>query len=170
MKLVIFTLCDREYAIDVVQVREVIRTTSIEPLPDVPSYIEGIINLRGDVIPIVSLRRKLGMETSTHTQTSMNRVIIAHRQERCFGILVDNVLGVNTFPRKDLSVPDDLLRQSGIVHAVAKMQDRLIPLLDLYRLINPSDALPLPQEATGLRTTTGEAQPNDGLTESLKQG
>ncbi len=137
MKLVIFMLNDREYAIDVIQVREVIRVTTILPLPDVPAWIEGIINLRGEVIPLLSLTRKLGL--GTQTQCDLNRVIIAHRQERCFGILVDSVLGVKTISKKDISIPDDILRESGTIEAVAKIEERMVPLLDLFSLLSESE-------------------------------
>lgn len=137
MKIVVFTLNDREYALDVAQVREVIRITTILPLPDVPSWIEGIINLRGEVIPILSLPRKLNIGTQSHSD--LNRVIIAHRQERCFGILVDSVLGVKTITKKELCVPDQLLRETGTIQAVAKIDHQMIPLLDLYSLLNESE-------------------------------
>ena len=74
MKIVVFTLNEREYALDVTQVREVIRITTILPLPDVPSWIEGIINLRGKIIPILSLPRKLNI--GTQNQSDLNRVIM----------------------------------------------------------------------------------------------
>ena len=137
MKIVVFTLNDREYALDVAQVREVIRITTILPLPDVPSWIEGIINLRGEILPILSLPRKLNI--GTQNQNDLNRVIIAHRQERCFGILVDSVLGVKTISKKDLCIPDELLRETGTIQAVAKIDHQMIPLLDLYSLLNESE-------------------------------
>ena len=100
----------------------------------------------------------------------MDRVIIAHRQQRCFGILVDNVVGVVTFSRKELSVPDDLLRQTGTIHAVAKMKDRMIPLLDLYSLLNQNEDLRLPGGSDDTCTTTGSVQPGEVLMETLEQG
>ena len=168
MKLVVFTLKDREYAIDVAQVREVIRTTEILPLPDVPFWIEGIINLRGDIIPILSLKRKLGIETET--QSPMNRVIIAHRQQRCFGILVDNVTGVVNISKKELNIPDEILSESGTIHAVAKIKDRMIPLLDLYNLLTDHDTQTISQASHQHPIAMGAEESKSLVQEPIEEG
>jgi purine-binding chemotaxis protein CheW len=138
VKLVIFMVGDREYAVDIDQVREVIRLPEVIPIPDVPCWVEGIMDLRGEVIPVVSLRKRMGLEDGD--DLTINRVLIAHRPDRPFGLIVDRVTGVIPVPTEDLSRVDDLLDQVRYIRAVARIGTRLLPMLDLPAMLNDSMA------------------------------
>ena len=138
MKLVTFRVGQREYAVDIEQVREVIRQPEIVPIPDVPRWVEGIMDLRGEVVPVISLRKKMGLDDGD--RPAVNRVLIAHRPGRPFGLMVDMVTGVIPIRAEDLSRVDDLLNQVRYLKAVARIEDRLVPMLDLPAILSDTEA------------------------------
>ncbi len=139
MKLVLFNVSSRNYGADITQVREIIRVNDSVPIPDMPPWVEGIINIRGKVIPVIHLAKKIGLEAST-AEGLMNRVIIAHAPGRAFGVAVDSVTSVITLPEKYLSAPDDILKEAGYIAGVAKIGDQLVPIMDLFAMLTDSDA------------------------------
>jgi len=138
MRLVTFTVGRQEYGVDMDQIREVIRLPEIIPIPDVPVWVEGIMDLRGEVIPVVGLRKKLGLEASD--RPALNRVLIAHRSGRSFGLVVDAVTGVTPIQAQDLSRTDALLSQARYLAAVARVGSRLVPMLDLCAMVSDTEA------------------------------
>jgi len=135
MKLVMFNIGRREYGIHVNDVREVLRLTEITPIPDVPVWIEGIINIRDEVVPVISLPRKLGLDCPDGCDRP-NRVMIVNFRNRAIGLLVDGVTSVRNFRSRDISESDQLIRTSGIISSVARKGDELLPILDLEKLLN----------------------------------
>ena len=149
MKLVLFTLAKQTFAIDVRQVREVIRTVNVVPIPDVPPWIEGVIYLRGVVVTLLNLHEKLHI-TNTHN-TKTGRVIVSHTGHCRFGIMVDDVTGVMTLPDSAINPPDDVIRHAVSVSAVALIDEQLVPILDLDCLLTPDETRRIP--AAGTRET-----------------
>jgi purine-binding chemotaxis protein CheW len=139
MKLVIFNVGNHEYGVDVQQVREVIRLPEVIPVPDVPYWIEGIMDLRGEVIPVISLHKKLGLETGA--PTDLNRILIAHLPDRPFGLVVDAVTGVIPLEARDLDRADDLVNRAGYLQAVARIGSRLVLLIDLPAVLSDTEAV-----------------------------
>ncbi|MCG8701474.1 MAG: chemotaxis protein CheW [Bacteroidales bacterium] len=137
MKLVLFTLAEQTFGMDVRQVREVIRAANVVPIPDVPPWIEGIIHLRGVVLTLVNLHEKLHIPRIE--EVISGRVIVSHATHCRFGVLVDDVTGVITLDESNISPPDDVIRQAASVSAVAFIDGQLIPILDLERLLTPDD-------------------------------
>lgn len=133
MKLVLFKLAEQTFAMDVRQVREVIRATDVVSIPDVPSWIEGIIRLRGVVVTLLNLHEKLHIQCIADTPPT--RVIVSHASHCHFGVLVDDVTGVITLDKSEISPPDEMIRHAACVAAVAYINEQLVPILDLDRLL-----------------------------------
>ena len=134
IQVVAFNLAKEEYAIDILAVQEIIRPTSITRVPKAPSYIEGVINLRGNVVPVVNLRHRFGLKEVEQTETS--RIIILIINDMKIGITVDNVTEVIRIKEDDIEVPDlsDSLDQR-FVQGVGKYNGRLLLLLDLVEIL-----------------------------------
>ena len=134
IQVVAFNLAKEEYAIDILAVQEIIRPTAITRVPKAPSYIEGVINLRGNVVPVVNLRHRFGLKKEEQTETS--RVIILIINDMKIGITVDNVTEVIRIKEEDIEVPDlsDSLDQR-FVQGVGKYNGRLLLLLDLEEIL-----------------------------------
>jgi purine-binding chemotaxis protein CheW len=137
-----FRLADKTYALPLSTVAQIIPMVTITPLPHAPDAVEGVMNFRGDAVPVIDLRRCLGMpETSLNLHTP---IILAMVQGRTLGLIVDEVLGIVSVPRERVAALDDVLPQGlgdvplldGLIH----MQDVTMLLLDLAHLFSPDQA------------------------------
>jgi len=108
IRLACFTLAEQSYAIDIMKIRQIIRPIKIRPLPEAPTFVEGVINLRGAVIPIIDLRKRFGVETRSDKEP---RVIIVSVERQVVGIVVDEVSEVISVPNEQIQPPP---RLSGI--------------------------------------------------------
>jgi purine-binding chemotaxis protein CheW len=130
-QLLIFELAGASYALPVECVREIVRIRPITPMPRVPEEVSGVISLRGEVVQVVDLRRRLGLAAAETTRAS--RIVVVHGgDDRIAGLLVDAV-------REVLSVSDESLRQAsseaGVVEALCVHQERFVSLVDLDRVL-----------------------------------
>ena len=112
IQLVSFMLADEEYGVEVLKVREIIRMPTITKMPNVPQHVEGIINLRGKVIPIISMRRRFGlMENENSSQT---RIIIMDVCGSLTGFIVDAVSEVIRIQSSEIQPPPAMVLSGGI--------------------------------------------------------
>ena len=134
LQLVTFRMDDEEYAVDILKVQEIIKTMEITRVPKAPHFVEGVVNLRGKVIPIVNLRKRLGMPIMEHTQDS--RIIVVDVQGKLIGILVDAVSEVLRLSSRSMESAPSLERKAraDYILGVGKFEDRLIVHLDLEKL------------------------------------
>jgi purine-binding chemotaxis protein CheW len=136
LQTVVFTVEGEEYGIDISKVKEIIRLPEILQLPNTAAYFLGIINLRGNVIPVIDLKRKfIGIQSESTAET---RVIVIEAANGDIGLVVDQVSEVLKFS-SDLVEPVSALVadfQNGYVFGVAKFKSRLLMLLDVDKLIN----------------------------------
>jgi len=137
MKVTVFTLADKEYGVDISQVREVIRMKEITPVPDTAGFVEGVISLRGRVIPIINLRKKLGLEEKPIT--SANRIIISRLDSHFVGVVVDSVTDVISIEEEDITPPDEVLKKARYLVGVCKLGERLILVADMEKLLSDKD-------------------------------
>src|SRR5208337_5419409 len=112
------------------RVKEVIRVREITWLPKAPSFVKGIINLRGDVIPIIDLRDKFGLET--REQTTQTRVIVVEVEGRLMGMVVDSASQVVRIPADQIDAPPPVLGglSQEFITGVGKLEDKLVILLN----------------------------------------
>jgi purine-binding chemotaxis protein CheW len=137
MNLIIFTAHDKEYAVDILQVCEVIRIRCATPIPDAPDFVEGVINLRGNVVSIISLRKKLGFEKKELDRS--NRIIVAKVDDNMLGVVVDNVIDVLTVEPGNIKLPDEVLKKARYLTGVARIKESLVPIIDISRLLSYED-------------------------------
>jgi purine-binding chemotaxis protein CheW len=139
-----FRLAGEEYGIDILSVQEIKGWSSATPLPEAPSYVLGVINLRGCVVPIVDLRRRFGLHTADFGPTT---VVIVARLEgpdstRIAGFVVDavcEVYSVSSAERRQ--VPEMGAATAEFVNGLATVEDKMIILLDVERLLAQAAAI-----------------------------
>ncbi len=137
MHLLCFNLKDKEYAVNIDGVREVRRIKAVTPIPGTLDFIEGVVSLRGKVVPIVNLRKKLGLD-SEHG-TVFHRVLIVEAHSHILGIAVDSIVGVITVDPANIEAPDEILRKAEYLVGVTKIGKRLILVADIEKLLSLED-------------------------------
>ncbi|NTV51044.1 MAG: purine-binding chemotaxis protein CheW [Geobacteraceae bacterium] len=141
IQLVSFMLADEEYGVEVLKVREIIRMPNITKMPNVPSHVEGIINLRGKVIPIISMRRRFNlMESENNTQT---RIIIMDVVGTLTGFIVDAVSEVIRIHSSEIQPPPSMMLSGGasqeFITGVYNHAERLLIIMDIDRMFSDDE-------------------------------
>ena len=134
MHLLCFNLAEKEYAVSIESVREVRRIKKITPIPKALDFIEGVVSLRGRVVPIINLRKKLGL--SSDKSSSFNRVLITESNNHILGIAVDSVIGVTAIDKANIEPPDEILKKAEYLIGVGKIAKRLILVIDMEKLLS----------------------------------
>jgi len=132
--LVTFNLGE-EYAVPISQVYEIVRVGNITMVPNSPSYMEGVINLRGKVLPVLNLRKRLNLSGKDITKSS--RIVVTEVGSKVIGLLVDAVSHVIKVSSEFVeTAPEEVLEiDTDYITGVGKLKDRLIILLDLEKLL-----------------------------------
>jgi purine-binding chemotaxis protein CheW len=140
MQLVVFDLASESYGVDISAVREIIRMQAITRVPGAPQYVEGIINLRGQVIPVVDLRKRLDLKANEQTPDS--RIVWVTINEHDVGVIVDAVTEVLRIPIASIEPPMEMVSSidTDFVRGIAKLENRLIILLDLSKALTLTGA------------------------------
>lgn len=133
-QVVVFNLANEYFGVDVARVQEIRRVPEITHVPRSLPYVEGVMNLRGAVIPVVDLCRRFGFSPSARTRSS--RVVILDLAGQTVGVIVDAVTEVLRIPGEAIEPPSAVVTAEGegFVRGIARLQDRLIMLLDLDRI------------------------------------
>jgi purine-binding chemotaxis protein CheW len=141
-----FSLKKEQYAIPLLQVKEVIGMTEATPIPNSPPYFRGIINLRGLVISVIDLRLKLQLDKPENgPETS---IIILDLNNLCLGVIVDSINSVLALNREDISpAPDATSAKDQYLTGVARKDNRLTLLLDIRSTLNVDDLTALKSAA-----------------------
>lgn len=149
LQLVTFTLGSEEYAVDILKVQEINRMKEITRVPNSPSYVEGVINLRGKVIPVVNLRKKFGLAERESDEQS--RIMIMDIQGITMGLVVDSVSEVLRVPANIVEPTPPMASNisTEFIKGIAKLEDRLIILLDMDRLLGKAEQTALIEAASG---------------------
>ncbi len=139
MQLVTFNIGKEEFGMDIHHVQEINRMTNITKVPNSPIYVEGIINLRGRVIPVIDLRLKLNAEKKEIDKNT--RIIVAEVENKIVGFIVDAVNEVLRIPDKLIEEPPAMVAgiDSEFIKAVGKLEDRLLILIDIQKIIQAND-------------------------------
>jgi purine-binding chemotaxis protein CheW len=133
--LATFFLAGEEYGVDVRSVQEIIRVGEVTQVPRAPVSIKGVINLRGRIIPVVDLRTKLGLGEVAPSRLA--RVVVVKLRDRLIGLLVDAASQVLKVPVSTIeAAPEEVVEiDAQTIRGVAKLEDRLIILLDLAKVL-----------------------------------
>lgn len=142
VQLVVFRLGKEEYGVDITQVREIIKMKEITRIPNAPEFVEGVINLRGQITTVTDLRKRLNVEGHNNDQT---RIIIVELGESTIGMIVDSVSEVLRLSKKDIDSTPEIVTslETEYVRGVGKLKDRLLILLDLNRILQPGEVTEL---------------------------
>lgn len=134
-QLVTFSLGSEEFGVDIMRVQEIIRIPSITRVPKAPDYVEGVINLRGNVIPVISLRNRFGMNRVE--ETDLSRIIVLQVQTKVFGIRVDAVTEVLHLDSEGIEPPPPIAlgMDAQFIRGVGKIGERLLILLELDQIM-----------------------------------
>ena len=146
MQVVIFQLGDEEYGIPILAVQEIIRPQVPTKIPKAPQFIKGIINLRGQVIPIVDLAGRFGLTAATTTQEQ--RFVVVEVEGNTVGIIVDSVSEVLAVSGENIKPPMEGFQSfdTKFISGILTLEERLIILLDIEKLFKEDELLAL-QEA-----------------------
>ncbi len=139
LQLVTFSIGEEEFGVDILKVQEIIRTMEITKVPRAPSFVEGVINLRGKVIPIIDLRKRFGLDSRDHDKHT--RIIVIEINNMIVGFVVDSVSEVLRIPASTVEPPPPVVAglESEYISGVGKLEDRLLILLDLDRLLSSEE-------------------------------
>ena len=139
INLVTFRLGNNEYAIDIMQAKEIIKMEKITLIPNAPNYVEGVINLRGNIIPIVDLKKRFNLEENEGEKNT--GIIIVKIDDVDMGIIIDAVSKVVSIANSNIQPPPPMLSGIGqkYIKGVAKLEDKLLVVLDLEKLIVGDD-------------------------------
>ncbi|WP_353239504.1 chemotaxis protein CheW [Limnohabitans sp.] len=148
-KYLTFALHNEYYSVPVLKVREIMRLCPITPVPRMPAFIQGVINLRGKIVPVIDLRERLGLPKAVNTERACVVVVqfdTSEGQAQLMGMVVDSVEEVSHFHPLDLELPPDFGSDidNRFITGMAKSKDTVKTLLDLNRLLNFVGPLVLP--------------------------
>ncbi|MCK4573841.1 MAG: purine-binding chemotaxis protein CheW [candidate division Zixibacteria bacterium] len=136
LQLVSFKIGSEEFGVDILKVQEIIRMVAITKVPQAPSFVDGVINLRGKVIPIVDLRKRFNLETKEYDKNT--RIVVVDIVGNIMGMVVDSVSEVLRLPSNTIEPPPEIVTgiNSEYINGVAKLDNRLLIFLDLSKVID----------------------------------
>lgn len=136
LQLVSFNIGSEEFGVDILKVQEINRMVEITKVPQAPTYVEGVINLRGKVIPIVDLRKRFNLDIKEYDKNT--RIVVVDISGNIMGMVVDSVSEVLRLPADTIEPPPEIITgiNSEYIKGVAKLEDRLLIFLDLSKVID----------------------------------
>ena len=140
VQLVSFMLADEEYGVEVLKVREIIRMPGITKMPNTPNYVEGVVNLRGKVIPIVSMRKRFGL--ADNGDDGQTRIIIMDVVGSLTGFVVDGVSEVIRIPSGDIQSPPTMVSgtiDQDFITGVINHAGTLLIVMDMDRMFSQNE-------------------------------
>jgi purine-binding chemotaxis protein CheW len=139
VQVVSFKLGSEEYGVDIAQVQEINRMVAVTHVPRAPQFMEGVINLRGQLIPIIDLRSRFGMPRAEHTKNT--RIVVTEIGTKRVGMVVDSVSEVLRLPAEHIEPAPEMITgvDTEYIRGVGKIEDRLIILLDLAKIVSGAE-------------------------------
>jgi len=131
-QIVVMGLKDQKYALPINNVSEIIRIMEVTQVPNMPEYCTGIINLRGSVVPVISLGLRLGLGESEVTKDS--RIIVVEQNGQKIGLTVDSVYSVSEYSPEQMEEPESLGGKEQFIKGVVHQDSDMVLLLDLDKI------------------------------------
>ena len=143
LQLVSFFIGNEEFGVDILYVQEINRMSQVTKVPNAPDFVDGVINLRGRVIPVIDLRLRLGMPKKEPDKNT--RIIVMEVTGKTVGFIVDSVNEVLRIPKDVTEAPPELAvgLNSEYIKAVGKLEDRLLILIDLEKILSKEEHVEL---------------------------
>ncbi len=142
MQLVGFVIGQDRFALDILMVQEIMKTTTITNLPNSPDFIEGVINLRGSIIPVIDLSRRLNLPSSGNDAASKTRIIITNVNNQITGFMVDSVSKVLKIQESAIEAPPEIVTaglENQYIFGVCEIDERLVTILDFSRILEAGE-------------------------------
>jgi purine-binding chemotaxis protein CheW len=147
IQLACFRLAEERYAIDIMRIKEIIRPQKLTTVPQAPVFVDGMINLRGTVIPVIDLRKRFGLEPKDPDRRT--RIIICAILNRFVGLMVEEVSEVRRYYRHEVKPPPEFIKgkESEFFLAVCQRENDLVMVIDLEKLFSSGEIIHLAQLA-----------------------
>ncbi len=148
-KVLTFVLCEEEYGIEILKVREILSLQAITTVPQTPDYMKGVFNLRGKVIPVIDLRLKFSMQEEEHTEETC--VIVVEVNNTQIGIIVDSVSEVVDISSGDIEETPNFGQgiDTDFIMGLGNVNEKIIILLDIERVLTSEELEMANQHAAG---------------------
>ena len=138
LQIVSFRVGQEEFGLDILRVQEIIRHQQLTRVPNSPDYVDGVINLRGKVIPVIALRKRLGLDYAS--EGGQTRIVVLEVQNTVLGFVVDSVPEVLRIAASAVVAPPRVAKaEREYVSGVARLDDRLLMLLDVDQIMNSGE-------------------------------
>lgn len=138
IQVVIITMASEEYALPITRVKDINRILPITKMPHMPSFMEGVANLRGEIIPIVDLRARFNLPVAPETEES--RIVIVEFKRRVLGMIVDGVEEVLTLEGSQIDLPPAAAKlDQECIYGIGKAGKRLLILLDIDKIFTDDE-------------------------------
>lgn len=144
IQLVTFQLGEELYGVDIMDVKEIVKVRKVRPIPNAPYYVEGIINLRSEIIPVISLHKRFQIKKLNIDENSEDfegGFIILNIDDNKIGIIIDKIARVVTVDTSEIKAPPQMISGIGTeyIHGVIRQDDRYLIMLDIRRLFNAKE-------------------------------
>lgn len=138
-KYVIFKLDEDEYGIDIMRVKEVTEFVNITKVPNTPDFVEGIINLRGEITPIINLKKRFSK--SGESSKTAHRILVLNLDDKLVGFMVDDASMVITMDDNQIQATPEILSVDirNYIEGIGKLGDRMVIILDLLQVLNENE-------------------------------
>lgn len=138
LQIVVFRLSSEEYALPITKVKDINRIMPLTKMPKSPAFMKGVINLRGEIIPVVDLRERFGLSANEVTDDS--RIMIVDFNNQLIGIIVDGVTEVITIPTAQIDIPPAASKLNiKQIPGIGKFNKRLLILLDIDEVFSAEE-------------------------------
>ncbi len=140
VQVIVFNLGEERYGVDISQVREIIKPTQITRIPNAPDFVEGVINLRGQITTIINLRKRFGLEPKPIDNNT--RIIVVEYNSAVIGMMVDTVSEVKYLSTSDIEALPNIItarEEAKFLKGVGKLPDGLLILIDLNKVLSDEE-------------------------------
>jgi purine-binding chemotaxis protein CheW len=160
LQVVGFRIGRETFGLPISIVREIVRVPEITAVPNAPDYIEGVINLRGRIIPVVDLRKRFGEEVEAASKK--HRIVVVEMESRRIGLLVNSASEVLKIPPSEIEAPHNVFQEGELnyITGVGKLRGRLVILLDLNKVLQRGELRSLDEAADAVAEPVGSGSRN----------
>jgi len=161
LQVVGFRIGRETFGLPISMVREIVRVPEITTVPNAPDYIEGVINLRGRIIPVVDLRKRFGVKSAEPNKK--NRIVVVELGARAIGLIVNSASEVLRIPPSEIEEPHTVFQEGELdfITGVGKLNGRLVILLDLDRILQRGELRGLAEVAEAAAGVAAGAMARD---------
>jgi purine-binding chemotaxis protein CheW len=138
-QMVSFRIAREIFGVPIAIVQEIVRVPEVTPVPDMPAFITGVINLRGKIVPVIDLSKRLKLEGTSLSRSS--RILILEVEKKVIGLLVDAVTEIIRIPPESIEPPPEIISPIAAEYliGVGKLPNKLVILLDLRNILKPEE-------------------------------